>query len=339
MEPAVDRTARSWRRAAVAIATSAWRSRWSPALACWSRDPATASAGGRSATGFALLRYAAYGGIAAAAVSAVALMLARLARAAARHVPGACGPGDRPDRGRRAGRATCTRRARCRRSTTSRPTPRIRRRSMRSCRCAPMRPIRAGYGGPEVAAQQRAGYPDIAPADSRCHRERAFEAALAAARGPGLGDRRCRGGRGADRGDRPTFWFGFIDDIVIRIRPTDVGSRIDIRSISRVGVGDIGANAARIRGLSCRPGGSDRRPRLRASLRLGRVHPPALRFSRAQRRSERVARPGAQDLGVVEAFARRLAIGHADRLAFVAIGEIGQARRLVGRRLPSSTLK
>jgi uncharacterized protein (DUF1499 family) len=45
-----------------------------------------------------------------------------------------------------------------------------------------------------------------------------------------------------------TFWFGFIDDIVIRVRPTDVGSRVDVRSVSRVGVSDVGANAARIRG-------------------------------------------------------------------------------------------
>ena len=44
-----------------------------------------------------------------------------------------------------------------------------------------------------------------------------------------------------------TFWFGFADDIVVRVRPTDVGSRVDVRSVSRVGVSDVGANAARIR--------------------------------------------------------------------------------------------
>ena len=44
-----------------------------------------------------------------------------------------------------------------------------------------------------------------------------------------------------------TFWFGFADDVVIRIRPTDAGSRIDVRSVSRVGVSDMGTNAARIR--------------------------------------------------------------------------------------------
>jgi uncharacterized protein (DUF1499 family) len=45
-----------------------------------------------------------------------------------------------------------------------------------------------------------------------------------------------------------TFWFRFKDDIVIRIRPSDGGgSLVDVRSISRIGRSDIGANAARIR--------------------------------------------------------------------------------------------
>lgn len=44
-----------------------------------------------------------------------------------------------------------------------------------------------------------------------------------------------------------TFWFGFKDDVVIRVRPADGGSRVDVRSLSRVGVGDVGTNAKRIR--------------------------------------------------------------------------------------------
>ena len=45
-----------------------------------------------------------------------------------------------------------------------------------------------------------------------------------------------------------TFWYGFKDDVVIRIRPSEGGgSVLDIRSVSRVGGSDIGANAARIR--------------------------------------------------------------------------------------------
>ncbi len=45
-----------------------------------------------------------------------------------------------------------------------------------------------------------------------------------------------------------TFWFRFKDDVVIRIQPSgDGGSLIDARSTSRVGVGDVGTNAARLR--------------------------------------------------------------------------------------------
>lgn len=43
--------------------------------------------------------------------------------------------------------------------------------------------------------------------------------------------------------------FRFVDDIVIRVRPSDQGSTIDIRSKSRDGRGDLGANAQRIRAL------------------------------------------------------------------------------------------
>ena len=44
-----------------------------------------------------------------------------------------------------------------------------------------------------------------------------------------------------------TRWFGFKDDIVIRVRPEGAGSRVDVRSVSRVGRGDVGTNARRIR--------------------------------------------------------------------------------------------
>ncbi|MGH1484595.1 MAG: DUF1499 domain-containing protein [Cellvibrionaceae bacterium] len=41
--------------------------------------------------------------------------------------------------------------------------------------------------------------------------------------------------------------FGFADDIIVLVQHTDSGSRIDVRSASRVGASDIGANAKRIR--------------------------------------------------------------------------------------------
>lgn len=45
-----------------------------------------------------------------------------------------------------------------------------------------------------------------------------------------------------------TFWFGFTDDVVVRVRPGEAGgTRVDVRSKSRVGRSDLGTNAARIR--------------------------------------------------------------------------------------------
>ena len=43
-----------------------------------------------------------------------------------------------------------------------------------------------------------------------------------------------------------TSFMAFKDDVVIRIRPLQGGSLLDLRSVSRVGKGDIGANAKRI---------------------------------------------------------------------------------------------
>jgi uncharacterized protein (DUF1499 family) len=43
-----------------------------------------------------------------------------------------------------------------------------------------------------------------------------------------------------------TFWFGFKDDMVVRIVGDGKGSKIDLRSMSRIGQSDVGANAARI---------------------------------------------------------------------------------------------
>jgi uncharacterized protein (DUF1499 family) len=44
-----------------------------------------------------------------------------------------------------------------------------------------------------------------------------------------------------------TKWFGFKDDVVVRVTPAPGGSRVDVRSVSRVGGSDVGTNARRIR--------------------------------------------------------------------------------------------
>jgi fatty-acyl-CoA synthase len=47
-----------------------------------------------------------------------------------------------------------------------------------------------------------------------------------------------------------SFWYGFKDDVIVRIRPEEAGSRIDLRSVSRVGMSDLGANCERVTALA-----------------------------------------------------------------------------------------
>lgn len=59
-----------------------------------------------------------------------------------------------------------------------------------------------------------------------------------------------RSGQGRIEAVAETQLMRFQDDIVIRIRPSGAGTRIDMRSASRVGKHDFGANARRIRRLT-----------------------------------------------------------------------------------------
>lgn len=44
-------------------------------------------------------------------------------------------------------------------------------------------------------------------------------------------------------------WFGFKDDVAVRLRAVDGVTAVDIRSTSRVGLSDLGANSSRVYGL------------------------------------------------------------------------------------------
>jgi uncharacterized protein (DUF1499 family) len=105
----------------------------------------------------------------------------------------------------------------------------------------------AEYGGPDIASQQRKGYPDIVPRLMKVPPERAFEQALRAAREMGWEIVDAKSKDGSIEATDTTFWFGFKDDVVIRITPEPDGSRVDVRSLSRVGKSDVGTNAKRIR--------------------------------------------------------------------------------------------
>ncbi len=108
-------------------------------------------------------------------------------------------------------------------------------------------PNKAGYGGAKVAQEQKRGYPDIAAFVSSLAPAQAFARALDAARAEGWDIAASDPAKGRIEATATTPWFGFKDDIVVRVRPTDGGSRIDVRSASRVGESDIGENAKRIR--------------------------------------------------------------------------------------------
>ena len=103
------------------------------------------------------------------------------------------------------------------------------------------------YGGPGIAKLQHEAYPDIQPLMLEVSPAMAFERALSVAQGMRWKINHYSLEDGFIEATDTTFWFGFKDDIVVRIAPHDSGSRIDVRSVSRVGKSDLGANAKRIR--------------------------------------------------------------------------------------------
>ena len=123
-------------------------------------------------------------------------------------------------------------------------------------------PLRAGarnsavYGGSTVAAMQHAAYPDIAPVYLALAPTAAFVKALAAANAMEWSIVAADSSAGRIEATATTRVFRFKDDVVIRIRPHDGGSRVDIRSVSRIGGGDLGKNASRIREFIVRLRGS-----------------------------------------------------------------------------------
>lgn len=108
-------------------------------------------------------------------------------------------------------------------------------------------PNPAVYGGPEVAAQQHRAYPDLAPIILPLPFSQAFERVNTTAKKMGWKMVDQNQAEGRIEATDTTFWFGFKDDIVIRVSPVPTGSRVDIRSVSRVGKSDVGMNARRIR--------------------------------------------------------------------------------------------
>jgi uncharacterized protein (DUF1499 family) len=103
------------------------------------------------------------------------------------------------------------------------------------------------YGGADVAAQQTKAYPDIKTLTLDMPPDKAFSKALDVAKNMNWEIVAAEPREGRIEATATTFWMGFKDDVVIRITTYDQMSNIDIRSESRVGKSDFGANAKRIR--------------------------------------------------------------------------------------------
>lgn len=115
---------------------------------------------------------------------------------------------------------------------------------------APLRadaPNPAEYAGEETAQQQREAYPDLETLTLDADVTRVIDASTAVAEAMDWELIAVDAGEGRLEATATTQWFGFQDDVVIRVRATDEGSELDIRSKSRVGRSDVGKNAERIR--------------------------------------------------------------------------------------------
>ena len=112
--------------------------------------------------------------------------------------------------------------------------------AMRGADAAPL-----GYD-PAFAAQQTAAYPDVRPLMVGSPPDEVFLRMLAAAKAMDWAIVSTDEASGRIEATATVPWWGFKDDIVVVMSPNGDGTRVDVRSKSRVGKSDLGVNAARI---------------------------------------------------------------------------------------------
>ena len=114
-----------------------------------------------------------------------------------------------------------------------------------------LKPVREqapnGWGWSGNSSLQRQHYADVAPLIVKLPREKVLPLAESTARGMGMSIIDANAAEGRIEATAWTVWFGFTDDVVIRLRGEGDATRVDIRSASRVGVSDLGKNAERVR--------------------------------------------------------------------------------------------
>ena len=99
----------------------------------------------------------------------------------------------------------------------------------------------------EVLAAQKAYYTDIGPIMLPMAKSEAFVLVLEAVEASGWKIHAQKANLGYIEATASTPFFGFRDDVIIRVTEQSGAVRVDMRSASRVGLSDLGVNAGRIR--------------------------------------------------------------------------------------------
>ena len=103
------------------------------------------------------------------------------------------------------------------------------------------------YDGKEVADLQQKAYPDLATLTTRASSEKVFQAAKATIAAMDMQLVDADPAQGRIEANQASLLYGFTDDMVVRIATGADGTKVDVRSKSRVGRSDLGQNAKRIR--------------------------------------------------------------------------------------------
>jgi len=102
-------------------------------------------------------------------------------------------------------------------------------------------------GGTLVSVLQNKAYPEIRPVLRSEDKAVVFGEALSLVKQQGWDIVTENAETGVIEATASTFWYGFKDDVVIHVKDAEGGGTIvDMRSVSRVGMSDVGANAKRL---------------------------------------------------------------------------------------------
>ena len=113
------------------------------------------------------------------------------------------------------------------------------------------------YDKEALEQQQKEAYPDVGPLELNRSSAEVMAEVPVVLSDMGLDVVATHGELGLVEATATTFWFGFKDDVSVRVRDAGDGrSRVDVHSVSRVGQSDLGVNAQRIKEILARLEGS-----------------------------------------------------------------------------------